>query len=699
MDPFSASASVFSVVSLALQLGDGINGLCEFLASITEAPQEIESIIAQLKFFAELLDDIQNNEKIIGPQPAIKQALERCEAPLRDLQQIADSLIPGFAASSKIKRKWAAISAVRAKDKIAKFQSNLQVAKLDLVLARTLSADRTHHHYYQSYQDSLLPVVQGLADLRGTLSCNAEVITSHNHEGPGFVNDVSSKLQNVISSWPVAGQQNSSDITAVDKGQSDSEILLRMHRSRVAVSRCTAITPMILGDIHYRSTSYRTSSKPIQASEKDESIYKEQLEVETSFSFVPSWWTLKLVSARGFKLDIVKLSTQGWQTNMHTFNVVPDDSPIFEFCRDGNLDAVRYLLGSRKASVNDMTVDGWTPLHFAANYAQTAICSVLLQEGASLGARTTTWSRTALDLVCGPGDIQDDGSLLMRQIPGPQRKQTIRELIRAGEDFADLVYVKHVCDLILFEIDNTNDISNSVSWWLVNDILPTINPAILDRNFWELCLIFVVSREPGHVLLPVILRHCDVSMARVGILWICTQEDGILLAGQQDRMEVFRMLVDLAGGVSFMQEDFGGKEITPLFNAMAHSYHFFNFRLALEKVGIDIREVVRFQIQTCPDGWTQERLLALSLDQTNMEKRFLYPGLAHCALCGNFLWHPDRSELAWKRRVSRFKKGMDLNAPLSEEEAEDQKTLEDAIVDYENGVCLRCHEKKKKKSR
>jgi hypothetical protein len=42
---------------------------------------------------------------------------------------------------------------------------------------------------------------------------------------------------------------------------------------------------------------------------------------------------------------------------------------------------------------------------------------------------------------------------------------------------------------------------------------------------------------------------------------------------------------------------------------------------------------------------------------------------------------------------------MDLNAPLSEEEAEDQKTLDDAIVDYENGVCLRCHEKKKRKSR
>jgi len=131
-----------------------------------------------LKFFALLLDDIRNNERILGPQPAIKQALERCEAPLKDLQQIADSLVPGFAASSNIKRKWAAISAVRAKDKIAKLQAKLQAAKLDLVLARTLSAEyvdfvsvlniTANMVTFQSNAPSLLPILPRIA-----LSCGA----------------------------------------------------------------------------------------------------------------------------------------------------------------------------------------------------------------------------------------------------------------------------------------------------------------------------------------------------------------------------------------------------------------------------------------------------------------------------------------------------------------------------------------------
>lgn len=88
-----------------------------------------------------MLDDIQNNQKILGPDPAIKKAVERCEVPINELQQIADSLVPGFAASSNIRRKWTALTTVKAKEKMARFQEKLHAAKIDLILARTLSAE------------------------------------------------------------------------------------------------------------------------------------------------------------------------------------------------------------------------------------------------------------------------------------------------------------------------------------------------------------------------------------------------------------------------------------------------------------------------------------------------------------------------------------------------------------------------------
>jgi hypothetical protein len=94
-----------------------------------------------LRFFTQLLDDIQNNQKILGPDPAIRKAVERCEAPIKELQQIADSLVPGFAASSNIRRKWTALTTVKAKEKMARFQEKLHAAKIDLILARTLSSE------------------------------------------------------------------------------------------------------------------------------------------------------------------------------------------------------------------------------------------------------------------------------------------------------------------------------------------------------------------------------------------------------------------------------------------------------------------------------------------------------------------------------------------------------------------------------
>jgi hypothetical protein len=66
----------------------------------------------------------------------------RCEAPLDDLHHIADSLVPGFAATNNtIKRKWTAITAIRKREKIVKFQEKLRDAKVDLVLARNLAAE------------------------------------------------------------------------------------------------------------------------------------------------------------------------------------------------------------------------------------------------------------------------------------------------------------------------------------------------------------------------------------------------------------------------------------------------------------------------------------------------------------------------------------------------------------------------------
>jgi hypothetical protein len=189
-------------------------------------------------------------------------------------------------------------------------------------------------------------VVQGLADIREMLSYQSEKITLTSQGDREIDEDISSEMQKAFSSWPLnqfqssleaelrkgiettiatvieqAGQAKSPLSAAVGESHPDYGTLHQRSRGRVAVSRCSTTTSIILGEMHYTSTSYLKNSKPTTTLEIDESISKEQLEVETSFSFVPSWWMTKFMTARAVKIDIIKLSTQGWQANIHSFNV------------------------------------------------------------------------------------------------------------------------------------------------------------------------------------------------------------------------------------------------------------------------------------------------------------------------------------------------------------------------------------------
>jgi hypothetical protein len=156
------------------------------------------------------------------------------------------------------------------------------------------------------------------------------------------------------------------------------------------------------------------------------------------------------------------------------------------------------------------------------------------------------------------------------------------------------------------------------------------------------------------------------------------------------------MLVEKSGGLNFIHEEFYGTPTSPLFAALRNSCCFSSFRAALQKVDLDIRELIRFQIEMHPDGWTQETLLSLSQDPAKAQPRDIMPP-EDCKLCRAFVLHPDREELAWKRKVDRYKHGVDLDAPLNEEEERQQKELDDAIVDFEKGICEGCHNKNKRK--
>jgi hypothetical protein len=80
--------------------------------------------------------------------------------------------------------------------------------------------------------------------------------------------------------------------------------------------------------------------------------------VETSLKIFPAVWLAS------YCLTISKARVdQEWKWTLRPTPLRSFDSPIFMFSEDGNIEAVKTLLGSGQASPWDTNPLGWTPLH------------------------------------------------------------------------------------------------------------------------------------------------------------------------------------------------------------------------------------------------------------------------------------------------------------------------------------------------
>ena len=128
------------------------------------------------------------------------------------------------------------------------------------------------------------------------------------------------------------------------------------------VTRTLAVTKSVLegflGTIRARSTTTLQCSKQTA----DITLEQDHLEYETSYIISPASWLVRLGFQYGLHLSLLS-STWGWKNTLKPFCLVPDDALIFEFCKQGNIPAVRSLLSRGHASVKDTDSKGYTPLH------------------------------------------------------------------------------------------------------------------------------------------------------------------------------------------------------------------------------------------------------------------------------------------------------------------------------------------------
>jgi hypothetical protein len=70
MDGLSAGASVISVVSIAIQLADGVKKLLSFWDSVQNAPDNVKAMTKGLGVLSVVLDNIEACQKLHGEDKA-----------------------------------------------------------------------------------------------------------------------------------------------------------------------------------------------------------------------------------------------------------------------------------------------------------------------------------------------------------------------------------------------------------------------------------------------------------------------------------------------------------------------------------------------------------------------------------------------------------------------------------------------------
>jgi hypothetical protein len=203
------------------------------------------------------------------------------------------------------------------------------------------------------------------ADLQASIGTALQLAAENYFRGGAFEKAMSETIHRVATIQTTfhyggsdEGSSDNEDPDAVINGKSsvtDLEIVhARSKHRRASLSRIchkTSATGTLFGTIWLRTTSVQVNS-----------LTGKNVDVVSSFTFFPSWWLTKVGMKHGMEANLLSTPT-GWQFNFNPIRAVPDDSPIFNACRRGNVSTVRFLLSEGAASVRDTNSKGWTPLH------------------------------------------------------------------------------------------------------------------------------------------------------------------------------------------------------------------------------------------------------------------------------------------------------------------------------------------------
>lgn len=149
------AASSITVGALAVNVANSVVKLKKCWDSIQDAPEDIQFLIERVDLLSQILRDVEEDlmqnsmsSKLLDDSTASK-CLRTCKAAANRLTQLTEKMATSIDTSRQLKRKWVSAKVVLEKDKILKFEKELQFCISVLQLS--------HETYTRSVHLILIP--------------------------------------------------------------------------------------------------------------------------------------------------------------------------------------------------------------------------------------------------------------------------------------------------------------------------------------------------------------------------------------------------------------------------------------------------------------------------------------------------------------------------------------------------------------
>ncbi|KAG4442550.1 hypothetical protein IFR05_001962 [Cadophora sp. M221] len=370
--------AAIAVAGISIQLADTLNKLITFWKEVQKAPAEVHALFEDVETLSALLAQAQSSNRHECLDALSGTILGKCEEKVAALYAKVRKATEGLASESARKRKWSALKISLDKADINELRDQLKEAKSMLVIVKLDTFERSTSQTLQAQQRVLLEIWSAVR-LASTQPSNILP-----RKGDEWLEPDMQHLTPPSTELNPPSYSRDTPATCVN-------ISVQPHEaSRSSRSHVQKKASRELSRVHERSSLINTPFGPVKTwtsikeTTKRSPNSKATEEKDSVLAFYPSWLLRRLGVSYG--LWIQGRSTNGWQFTIQPFIAVPEDAPIFRYCRLGDVAAVRTLLSSGYASLRDRDPTGKTPLWYASESLQVEVADFLLEQGADAHA-------------------------------------------------------------------------------------------------------------------------------------------------------------------------------------------------------------------------------------------------------------------------------------------------------------------------